>query len=317
MLLGLKGFLFVFSCFLSSITVTAAQDKNGEFDLEMILAGIKRNDDLIRSGEGKCTLTWEQSGIQADKTVWKYDFIFDKNQIRMELEKNFSRRKVHRLKTTVVATSAGVWQIAYHRNREPDYSFQINTRLDPFKIWMDPRRWLTLLDEVPLSTYLKNNNFRIIKRKDLNNTLCYVLEQEQKPEILSTEQTGSFDRVWISPEQGFRYLKREKRHLLKLDAVDIGIMKGTPYVSYDTISHKQYGETWFPNAGVQENFWLDSDGKKHFISRMTLETEDFKVNHAIPPETFIVDIPDSAMIWLSDLRQELTKKEFLQRYDRK
>ncbi|MDE0503963.1 MAG: hypothetical protein OXI86_07780, partial [Candidatus Poribacteria bacterium] len=212
--LRLKICTFVFSGLLLLNSATASvtkEEQSSELNLEMILAGIKNCDELIRSGEGKCTLTWEQSGIQADKSVWKYDFIFDKNQIRMELEESFSRRRVHRLKTTVTATSAGVWQIAFYRNRKPDYSFHTNTRLAPFDIGMEPRRWLTLLDEVPLSTYRKNDNFRIIKRENLNNTLCYVLEQ--KPEILSTEQTGSFDRVWISPEQGFRYLKREKRHI--------------------------------------------------------------------------------------------------------
>ncbi|MDE0300062.1 MAG: hypothetical protein OXN17_15620 [Candidatus Poribacteria bacterium] len=41
---------------------------------------------------------------------------------------------------------------------------------------------------------------------------------------------------------------------------------------------------------------------------MTLGTGHFKVNHHIPPETFIVDIPDSAMIRVREFRQELTKK---------
>ena len=50
---------------------------------------------------------------------------------------------------------------------------------------------------------------------------------------------------------------------------------------------------------------------------MTLETKDFKVNHPIPPETFIVDIPDDAMIRVVELRQKLPKKEFLQRYGQK
>ena len=83
------------------------------------------------------------------------------------------------------------------------------------------------------------------------------------------------------------------------------------------MSYEQHGEAWFPKTGVGENFWIDSDGKEHFISRMTLETKGFKINQPIPSETFIVDTPDDAMIWVHELRQKLPKKEFLQRYGQK
>ena len=83
------------------------------------------------------------------------------------------------------------------------------------------------------------------------------------------------------------------------------------------MSYEQHGEAWFPKTGVGANFWIDSEGKEHFISRQTLETKGFKVNHPIPPETFTVDISDDAMIRVAELRQKLPKKEFLQRYGQK
>ena len=120
-----------------------------------------------------------------------------------------------------------------------------------------------------------------------------------------------YERFWIAPSQGFRCLKYEECSPLKVDVMYSNIRKGTPSVHRRSVSYEQHGEAWFPKVGVGANFWIDSDGKEHFISRTTLETKDFKVNHPIPPETFTVDIPDDAMIWVGTLRQELPKKEFL------
>jgi hypothetical protein len=316
---GLKRFMFVF-LFLTSATVTVAQEEADELDFEVILAGIKHYDDLVQSGEGKCAYTWDQAplseaplGQQAMALDWKYEVIFDRNQVYMAFEESVSRDKAHHPKRTVVGTSAGVWEIVFYRDRKPtNYSFRTDPQLGPLWRSADPRWWFGVGDQ-DLPTYLRENNFRVKKREHLNKVPCYVLEKAQPPEASSSV----YERFWIAPSQGFRCLKYEECSPLEVDVMFSDVKKGTPSIFRRSMSYEQHAEAWLPKTGVGANFWIDSDGKEHFISRMTLETKGFKVNHPIPPETFTVDIPDDAMIWAGTLRQRLSKQEFLQRYGQK
>ena len=316
---GLKRFIFVF-LFFTAVTVTVAQETADEFDFEMILAGIKHYDDLVQSGEGKGVLTWDQTplseaplGQQAMVFDWAYEIIFDQNRIYMVFEESISPDNVHDPKRIVIATSAGVWEIVPRRGRKPtNYSFRADTQLGPFRQEADPRWWLTINGQ-DLPTYLRQNNFYIKKREHLNNIPCYVLEKTQPPEAAP----NTYEKFWIAPSQGFHCLKYEECSPLKVDVMFSDIKKGTPAIHRGLMSYEQHGEAWFPKTGGGENFWIDSEGKEHFISRMILETKGSKVNHPIPPKTFTVDIPDDAMIWVAELRQKLPKKEFLQRYGQK
>lgn len=316
---GLKRFIFVF-LFLISVTVTLAQEVVDELDFEMILAGIKHYDDLVQSGVGKGVLTWDQAPFSAappgKKEMmfdWKYEVIFDRNQTYIAFEESISRNNVHDPKRIIIATSAGVWEIVPRRGRKPtNYSFRTDPQLEVLRRAADPRWWFGIGNQ-DLPTYLRENNFRVKKREHLNNIPCYVLEKAQPPEA----SPNTYEKFWIAPSQGFRYLKYEECSPLKVDVMFSDIKKGTPSVHRGLMSYEQHGEVWFPRTGVGENFWIDSTGKEHFISRMTLETKGFKVNHPIPSETFTVDIPDDAMIWVDTLRQKLPKKEFLQRYGQK
>lgn len=316
---GLKQFIFVF-LFLISTTVSIAQDEVDGFDLGMILAGIKHYDDLVQSGGGKGVLTWDQIsfsevplGQQAMVFDWAYEVIFDRDRIYMAFEESVSQDNVHYPKTTVIGTSVGIWEIVSHSDRKPtNYSFRADTQLVSFRREADPRWWLKAAGQ-DLPTYLKENNFHVKKREHLNKVPCYVLEKTQSSET----PPSVYERFWIAPSQGFRCLKYEECLFLKVDVMFSNIKKGTPSVHRTLMSYQQHGEAWFPKTGVGENFWLDSEGKEHFISQMTLETQDFQINHPIPPETFTVDIPDDALIWVAELRQKLPKNEFRQRYGQK
>ena len=316
---GLKRFIFVF-LFFTSVTAIVAQDREDERDFEVILAGIKHYDALVQSGEGKGVLTWDQApfseappGQQAMVFDWQYEVIFDRNRVYMAFEESISRNNVHDPKRTVIGTSAGVWEIVFYRDRKPtNYSFRTDPQLGPFRRSADPRWWFGVGDQ-DLPTYLRENNFRIEKRELLNDILCYVLEKTQP----SGTPPSVYERFWIAPSQGFRYLKYEECSPLKVDVMYSNIRKGTPSIFRQSMSYERHGKVWFPKTGVGANFWIDSAGKEHFISRQTLETKGFKVNHPIPPETFTVNIPDDAMIWVGELRQKLPKKEFLQRYGQK
>lgn len=318
--LHLKLPLFVLAFFLSLtvVAITFAQDEVGDnIDLEIILSGVQHYDKQVRSGKGKCILTWQQTGIGATHIEWIYDFMFDQNRIRIEFEESFSSDNRRYPKTTVVVTSSGIWEIKYHKTRKPHYSFQPGTQLeDPFYEHADPRQWFTI-NNIDAPTYLKLKDFFIKNKETLNNISCYVLEAKPSPATSSDQSEEGFERCWIAPGQGFRCLKHEKKSLLRVDVLESDIKKGTPSSSITSASYQQYGDIWLPKKASTEHSWIDADGTRHLISRMSLETKDFKVNHPIPAETFTVEIPDDALIWVGELHKELSKKEFLERYGQK
>ena len=122
------------------------------------------------------------------------------------------------------------------------------------------------------------------------------------------------EKIWIAPERGFRYLKHEYLTPRPVDALDSDVPMEALTVSRTTISYQQHGEVWFPKIAHDEYSWLDFKPEDPIISGQMLELKNFKVNQDLPPETFIVDIPDGITIKVQGIKQELSKQEFLERY---
>ena len=112
--------------------------------------------------------------------------------------------------------------------------------------------------------------------------------------------------------QGFRYLKHESQSPRPVDALDSDIPMEALTIDRIIVSHQQFGKIWFPKTVFRELAWLDFQATEPIIFRQTLKTNNFKVNHDIPPETFTVDLPDGAMVMVN--RQILSKAEFLKQY---
>ena len=187
----------------------------------------------------------------------------------------------------------------------------------PFEL-IDPRNWYSVSIFQDLPTYLRNENFHIQKTEILKddqrkNVFCYVLEKKYIE--IEDKQDDTFERIWISPERGFRYLKYEVQRPTKVDINDGKIKKGTYMNTRITISHQQFGELWFPKKGVINTSRIDSDGKKHILIRQTIETKNCKLNISIPEKTFTMDIPDGVEIRVNN--RNLSKSEFLRQYGQK
>ncbi|RKU06862.1 hypothetical protein C6503_25220 [Candidatus Poribacteria bacterium] len=295
-LLNLKSYHFPVSCivFLVCLTAVFAQDTplrdaaEDELDLKALLAAIKHHDALLKSGEGEVVHTDEQPPIEADTRIVKVRITFDSENTRFD-----SQREI------TILTPTEMWQIAPHRQRHPKYHFSTEPR--SFYENVDPRRWLIK----HLATHLERDNFQIIGREVFNDILCYVLE---------AKQGDTSEKIWIAPEQGFRYLKRENRFPRPVDALDSDIPMEALTIIRTIISYQQFGETWFPKTVFSEYAWLDFKATYPIISRERLELKNFKVNHNLPPETFTVDIPDDAMIKVEGINKPLTKQEFLKQY---
>ena len=327
--------LVIFSfVFLACFTTAFAQEDllpvlpqnavEAENDFNMILLGMRNYDGAALSGEGECLYIFRQPGTPDGYSTWKARLTFDPWHTRMEFEDGVSNNR-QTPRTTIVSTPSGTLEITSTKTGEPGYYFRRDSQtpengqlknqreieLDVSRSWVDPRRWLRITDGQDLPTYLKERNFRILNAEFFNGFPCYVLEAKQP-----NQQADSFERIWVSPELGLRYLKYESRFLSETDSADGQIKKGTPLVRRVRLSYGLYGEdAWFITNGIAETLWIDSTGTEHLISRAIIETQNFVVNHEIPPEVFTIDMPNDATIQVGAEGKKLSKEEFRHWYE--
>lgn len=319
-----------------SLPVLPQNAADAENDFNMILLGMRNYDGAALSGEGECLYVFRQPGTPDAYRTWKARLTFDPWHTRMDFKEGFSNN-TQTPRVTLISSPSGILEITYAKAEEPSYNFRrslqaenllfksqrnpqaaenlslksrTEIKLDASRDWVDPRRWLHSIDGRDLPTYLKEQNFRISKSEFFNGFPCYVLEAKQPD-----QQGDSFERIWVSPELGLRYLQYESRFLSAADSADGQIKKGTPAVRRIRLSYGLYGEdAWFVTNGIAETLWIDTDGEEHLINRAIIETQNFIVNHEIPPEVFTVDIPDNATIQVETLGENLSKEEFRQWY---
>ena len=306
--LNLKSYRFPILCIVFFVATAFAQETllqdtvENELDRKALLAAIKQHEALLKSGEGEIVYTLGVPPfVDSDTRIITGTIAFNAENTRFDSEDT----PFHSQGKTTLLTPNGSWEIVPHKNRKFDYAFSTEEPqlINPLH-GVDPRRWLTL-ENKDLATYLESKNFQIIGREGFNGVLCYVLEEKDvdRPE-----------KIWIAPDRGFRYLKRESQHLTPVDALDSDVPMEAPTVSRTIISYQQHGEIWFPEAVFHEHAWVDFKPEDPIIFGQRLELKNFKINHDIPPETFTVDIPGDAMITVNREKQKLSKMEFLKRY---
>jgi outer membrane lipoprotein-sorting protein len=112
-------------------------------------------------------------------------------------------------------------------------------------------------------------------------------------------------------------LKSEsKPEPLKCDTLN-GLKAGTPVVHRAQVSYQKHGKIWFPKqANLNQMHMIDEQGQEHLVLAFQYEIKNFRLNHHIPDGKFVVEIPDSAEIRISDSGQtrRLSKGEFLELY---
>ncbi len=283
-----------------TLSQDAAED---ELNFKELLAAIRHHHALLKSGEGEVVYTFGVPPfVDTDTRIVTGTIAFNAEKTRFDSE----RTRFHALGKTTILTPSGRWEIVPHKNRKPDYSFNTEEQprlINPYHD-VDPRRWLTLRSK-DLATYLRSKNFQIIGREGFKNILCYVLEAKQGKKS---------EKIWIAPERGFQYLKREYLIPRPVDALDSDIPMEALTIIRTTISYQQFGEIWFPKIVFSEYAWLDFKPEDPIISGQRLEIKNFKINHNLPPDTFTVDIPDDAVITVNQQNKKLSKAEFLKQY---
>ena len=252
---------FLLSCFVFSRvfhdsirtgnTITETQQKTA-LDFEALLAAIKQADTPLKSGEGVVVHISGEPSLDIDPRIVTLRMVFDSENTRFD-----SPRR------TTILTPTIMWGIV--RNRKPNYYF--STKPQSHHEHMDPRRFLTWVDK-DLAIHLRENDFHIIGREVFNGTLCYVLEAKQGKKS---------EKIWIAPEQGFRYLKHESQQPTPVDALDSDIPMEALTIFRTIISYQQHGEIWFPKAVFIEYAWLDFKPADPIISPTDAGNKELQV----------------------------------------
>ena len=293
----LVAFQFIFSSFTYSL--------DDDMDLELILSGMQYYDSLIKSGEGKVIYLRVQAPALTEgghHITHEYYFTFKLRQMRMDHPERFVGKTRYPKQTFIDTGSEGEWYLYDDELHDvPHVAYHTAPTLE-FVDW-HPLAITTYWEEGSVLKHLKQKNFKIRDRQNLNNISCYVLENTEG------------EKIWISPERGFRFLRYEHKFALKVNLPRRGLKQGTPLIVLKSASYQKYGEAWFPNRTFSQTSFIDENGQEQLMVKTEIEAQNFRVNHVIPKETFIVEIPQNANIYVHDLRKRMSKEEFLSLYD--
>jgi hypothetical protein len=292
-------------------------------DLKTIVAGLKNYNELIQSGEADIIHKSSQYNMQGelnDSMVMKSHLTFDGDKTLFEFEKRVSYRSLVIPKETCLIKKTGELSVSYDSNNKDLYfAFRsdLSLYLDPFVMDSDPRHLTRGIWNMGIpsdkgiwptdtfSKYIVKKGFTITSKEVVDGTMCYVLEARNNQE---------HEKIWIAPERGFGYLKRESWGPSP-SIPWIGLEKGTPGVVRTQISYHQSGGAWFPEKELTDVSWIDAQGKEHLIRRKELEVKNLRLNCRIPADKFVViEIPDGATIWAVGLNKYISKEEFLKLY---
>ena len=293
--------LAAFPLTFSSFTYSSDED----MVLELILSGMQYYDSLIKSGEGGVIYKRVQTpGLSDDghSIVHEYYLTFNQCQMRMDHPERRAGKTRYPKQTYIDTGSEGEWYLYDEKSQDVSNLAYSTTTNREFVDW-HPMAIMTYWEEGSIYKHLKQKNFKIKERQELNQVACYVLENAEG------------EKIWIAPEQGFRFLQYERRYSLRMSHPRRGLNKGTPMIARKSASYQEYGHAWFPKQTLSQGSFIDEKGQEQILVKTQTETKNFRVNHSISEETFIVEIPDNAMIYVGDLRRRLSKKEFLNLYN--
>ena len=300
---------FIISFPIVLLSLACSDEDMAGLELEVILSGIEYYDSVIHAGEGDILYKRTQTAGLVDpghNRTYNYHLTFDQGKTRMDIPESIQEQVYKIPKQTYISIHGrGEWIIQYGKFRGKPYarySYGSRSPSGRYQDW-DPRHIMTTM--WPGGTFcehLRKGGFKVKQKQDIGKTECYILENTNG------------ERLWIAPEQGFRFLKYESKFPLQIDLPNRGIKKGALSIERRWVSYGKYGAAWFPKHSTSEWSIVGEKGQEHLLVRSQHDTKNFRLNHDIPEEKFAVEIPDGARIRVSELGRTLSKEEFLKLY---
>lgn len=261
-------------------------------DLETIIAGIKYNDSLVKSGKGHCILEYPTSR-QEPKV--EYFYAFDGIKIRCD-----SHSKA---RPNIVQIFDGEKLMDINRSKTP---FRINIYDGPvamaaMDVLMDPRYWGLYHRNKPLGEYLEENAIKVLKKENVSKDLCYVIQAKR-------DRCGGLINFWIAPHKGFRCVKLQHRTSYRDPSHK---NKFIPSINTTIISYQKLrGGIWFPKAAGFVAL-KESESKDRVICKYNIIIKDFELNVDVS-NLFRFDIPPETKVYDHRINEVRTAKEALQ-----
>ena len=258
-------------------------------DLETIIAGIKYNDSLVKSGKGHCILEYPTSR-QEPKV--EYFYAFDGIKIRCD-----SHSKA---RPNIVQIFDGEKLIDINRSKTP---FRINIYGGSAAVdaVMDPRYWGLYYHGKSLGEYLEENAIKVLKKENVSKKLCYVIQAKRDPR-------GGLINFWIAPHKGFRCVKLQHGTSYRGKS---NKKKSIPSINTTIVLYQKLrGGIWFPKAAgfVALN---KTKSKDRVIIAYNIIIKDFELNVDVS-NLFRFDIPPETKVYDHRINEVRTAKEALQ-----
>jgi hypothetical protein len=261
-----------------------------ELELDVIVAGVKYNDSLLKTGKGHfivrrapteeanqlllssgqrfqtgdTQLTVAFDGVKVRcETVADIIEIFDgEKQVEIYLSKKYAGVKAGKMSVGI----RGKLMIAPRHN---------------------PRYWGLYVWGKPLGEYLEEKAIQVVGNERINGLLCYVVQAKLR-------RVGTI-KFWIAPEQGFRVLKSQYETSAPIPKPPF---KELPVVfTVETVYQELKNGIWFPKSSVKSSFLLDKKtGKQNLLVRDFLTVKAIEVNGDVSNQ-FQLNIPPDTLIW--------------------
>jgi hypothetical protein len=256
-----------------------------ELELDAIVAGVKYNDSLLKTGKGdfiiRQVMSEEAKGLfpPGRKDDIQLTVAFDGVKVRCETVADMiqifdGEKQVEvYLSEKYAGVKKGGMSVGVRGERMMDERY-------------DPRRWGLYITGKPLGKYLEKHleekAIKVVGQEHINRLLCYVVRVGPR-------------KFWIAPEQGFRVLKSQYETSAPIPKPPF---KELPVVfTVETVYQELKNGIWFPKSSVKSSFLLDKKtGKQNLLVRDFLTVKAIEVNGDVSNQ-FQLNIPPDTLIW--------------------
>jgi hypothetical protein len=280
-------FLIVWLALVIPTPVVFSDTEVPELELDAIVAGVKYNDSLLKTGKGdfiiRQVMSEEAKGLfpPGRKDDIQLTVAFDGVKVRCETVADMiqifdGEKQVEvYLSEKYAGVKKGGMSVGVRGERMMDLRY-------------DPRHWGLYKTEKPLGggkplgEYLEEKAIKVVGQEHINRLLCYVVRVGPR-------------KFWIAPEQGFRVLKSQYETSAPIPKPPF---KELPVVfTVETVYQELKNGIWFPKSSVKSSFLLDKKtGKQNLLVRDFLTVKAIEVNGDVSNQ-FQLNIPPDTLIW--------------------
>ena len=253
-----------------------------ELELESLVAGVKYNDSLLKTGKGHFIIRQVMSE-EAERLFLPPGQHLRENDI--ELTVVFDGVKLRCETADEIEIFDGEKRVEFYQSEKyalRSRGIHVGIRAEPIMDQRyDPRYWGLYASGKPLGEYLEEKAIKVVGHERINGILCHVVEAKRRRGV------GTI-KFWIAPEQGFRALKSQH---------ETSIQDHPLVVTKETVYQELKDGLWFPKSARHTSFLLDKKtGEQNLAVKDLLTVEEIEINGDVS-DSFEFNIPPDTIVW--------------------